>query len=256
MFTEKAAICACLSPPGPARQRIMATLSRSEHLPSVAPPVLSLFERMAGNKVISKADVAAFEARLMPHQKATGADGATVMQRAMTEHNMLAASRTYKSIRIAALGELLGVDADRAERVAAKMIAERRLAASIDQLDGFVDFAPVQPGQATGALKMGAGANPSGASLLLDAGERQVAVGTAFPASASDAGAGGAAGVALRLAAWDAQIRDLCLKVNAAVEAVGSVAPHLLPDGDAPVAAAAAAGGGAGGAGAGAGAGR
>jgi hypothetical protein len=55
--------------------------------------VYGLLERMFHDKFLSPADVAAFESRLLPHQKATDATGTTVMQRAMVEHNMLAASK-------------------------------------------------------------------------------------------------------------------------------------------------------------------
>ena len=74
--------------------------------------------------------------------RATDADGVTVFAKAFTEHNVLAASRVYANITFDALGGLLGVDPRRAEKVAARMVNERRLAATIDQVDGVLDFAP------------------------------------------------------------------------------------------------------------------
>jgi COP9 signalosome complex subunit 4 len=55
------------------------------------------------------------------------ADGSTVLERAVVEHNLAAASRLYLNIYFAELGALLGVPAERAEAVASRMIAENRL---------------------------------------------------------------------------------------------------------------------------------
>ena len=73
------------------------------------------------------AQVAAFAQGLRPHQKAVTADGSTVLERAVVEHNLAAASRLYLNIYFAELGALLGVPAERAEAVASRMIAENRL---------------------------------------------------------------------------------------------------------------------------------
>ncbi len=74
-----------------------------------------------------RAQVAAFAQGLRPHQKAVTADGSTVLERAVVEHNLAAASRLYLNIYFAELGALLGVPAERAEAVASRMIAENRL---------------------------------------------------------------------------------------------------------------------------------
>ena len=87
------------------------------------------------------------------------------------------------------------------------------------QIDGFVDFAPRQPASG-GALKISAGA----AATAVGEGERPV--GTLHATAASSAGRDGSAA---HLLAWDASIKDLCLKINAAVEAVGAEQPQLLP---------------------------
>ena len=75
------------------------------------------------------AQVAAFAQGLRPHQKAVTADGSTVLERAVVEHNLAAAGRLYMNIYFAELGALLGVSADKAEGVASRMIAENRLQA-------------------------------------------------------------------------------------------------------------------------------
>ena len=64
-----------------------------------------------------------------------------VLERAMLQHNVLAASRVYKNMRLPDLGHLLEVPPDRAEKIAAKMIAEERLEGFIDQKSGVIHFA-------------------------------------------------------------------------------------------------------------------
>merc|ERR1712151_1333983 len=81
-----------------------------------------------------------FEQSLAPHQKALLADGQTVLERAVLQHNVLAASRVYKNMRLPDLGQLLEVPPERAEKIAAKMIAERRLDGYIDQKTGIIHF--------------------------------------------------------------------------------------------------------------------
>ena len=212
-FTEKAAVCAVLSPAGPQRQRVMGSIMRSELFDRVAPAVAALMTAMAAARFLTQADVAAFEARLAPHQKAVDASGATVMQRAMVEHNMLAASMVFKNIRLDALAGLLGVDVAGAERVAAKMIEECRLAACIDPVDGFLDFAPEQAVR-SGAIKVsaGGGAGAGGAA----GGDKAPAVGILFPAASRAT----TDGTVLRLQRWDASLREICLATKVAAEAV------------------------------------
>ena len=81
-----------------------------------------------------------FEDSLLPHQKATGADGSTVLERAVLQHNVLAASRVYKNMRLVQLGHLLEVPPEHAEKIAARMIAEQRLLGFIDQKSGVIHF--------------------------------------------------------------------------------------------------------------------
>lgn len=71
--------------------------------------------------------VEAFSQTLRPHQTAITADGNTVLEKAVVEHNLLAASRLYNNIYFDELGQLLGVAPSKAESIAARMIAEGRL---------------------------------------------------------------------------------------------------------------------------------
>lgn len=58
---------------------------------------------------------------------------------------MQACGRLYDNIRIEELGHLLGIEARRAEKMAARMITEGRLQASIDQVEGLLEFEDVGP---------------------------------------------------------------------------------------------------------------
>ena len=62
--------------------------------------------------------------------------------RAAIEHNMISASKLYDNISFSHLGHLLRMDARKAGKIAAKMITEGRLPATVDQVDGIVYFHP------------------------------------------------------------------------------------------------------------------
>lgn len=90
--------------------------------------------------ILSKKDQDDFSKQLADHHQATLAGGLTVLQKAVYEHNMLAAAQLYKNIRIAELSKLLGVTLVQAEDLARIMIQENRLNATIDQVDGIIEF--------------------------------------------------------------------------------------------------------------------
>merc|ERR1712232_1516664 len=94
-------------------------------------------------RLIRGSEVQKFAQSLEDHQQTTGADGQTVLERAVLQHNVLAASRVYKNMRLPELGNLLEEPAERAEKIAAKMIAERRLEGYIDQKRGIIHFGDV-----------------------------------------------------------------------------------------------------------------
>ncbi|KAK1860905.1 hypothetical protein I4F81_003491 [Pyropia yezoensis] len=130
--------CAVLAPAGPQRSRILSLLwkdERSRRLDSWA-----ILEAMHCQRLLPPALVATFAETLAPHQRATLADGETVLARAVVEHNLAAAAALYVNIGFAELGELLGVSAARAEETAAKMIQEGRMKGVMDQVDGVLEF--------------------------------------------------------------------------------------------------------------------
>lgn len=130
--------CALLAPAGPQRSRMLGTLYKDER--SHALPNFSMLEKMYMERLLCRSEVHTFAASLATHQKATLEDGVTVLDRAVTEHNMLATSNLYANITFEQLGQLLGIDATKAESVAASMLAEERLNGYIDQLDCRIHF--------------------------------------------------------------------------------------------------------------------
>lgn len=142
----RAATCAILAPSGPQRQRILGLVFKDERLSQL--DTLPDFEthssvltKMYMNQVLRKdEDLTKFENSLAPHQKAVMADGLTIVERAVIEHNMVAVSKLYASIYFTELGRLLGVEASKAEKVAATMIMDGSLHGSIDQVDGMLSF--------------------------------------------------------------------------------------------------------------------
>lgn len=130
--------CAILAAAGPQRSRVLATLYKDERCAQLA--IFPMLEKVYMERILRRAEVDAFASTLKPHQLAVGADGLTVLARAMSEHNLLSASKLYTNIEVQELGQLLGVDGDTAERTAAKMISEGRMAGSIDQVERIINF--------------------------------------------------------------------------------------------------------------------
>lgn len=105
----------------------------------------AVLTKMYLNRIVQKRELEQFESSLADHQKAIMADGLTIVERGVLEHNMVAVSHLYTSIYFTQLGELLGVvDAVKAEKTAAKMIGDGSLSGSIDEVEGVLRFHPVK----------------------------------------------------------------------------------------------------------------
>ena len=139
--------CAVLAPAGPLRGRTLAKLYKDDRADQV--DEFSILEKIFFDRLLSQDEVKAFAETLQPHQLAKTSDGSTVLDKAVLEHNLLAASRLYGNIGIDQLGILLGVDGDRAEAYASQMIEQGRLSGYIDQIDRLIFF----EGEGTGEKK-------------------------------------------------------------------------------------------------------
>ncbi|KAJ8105617.1 hypothetical protein OPT61_g10066 [Boeremia exigua] len=144
-----AIICTVLAPAGPQRGKMLAKLYKDERASSLDDyPIL---EKIFLDRLLSPAEIKAFATKLQPHQLAKTADGSTVLDKAVLEHNLLGASKLYNNIGFDQLGELLGIDAEKAEDYAAKMLEQGRLSGYIDQIDRLIFF----EGEASGERKTG-----------------------------------------------------------------------------------------------------
>ncbi|CBF85069.1 hypothetical protein AN1539.2 [Aspergillus nidulans FGSC A4] len=137
--------CAVLAPAGPQRSRTLATLYKDDRATSVEE--FGILEKMFLDRLLTPEEVSAFAQRLAPHQLAQTADGTTVLDKAVVEHNLVAASKLYENIKTDALGAILGLQAsgdltagEKAEAYAARMVEQGRLSGSIDQIDGIIYF--------------------------------------------------------------------------------------------------------------------
>jgi len=131
-------ICSILAAAGPQRSRMLSTLYKDER--SSKTDIYSILEKMYLERILRKPEVEKFAKELKPHQMALLQDGSTVLDRAVIEHNLLSASKLYNNISFTALGALLDISPEKAEKVASRMMVEDRLKGSIDQIEGLIIF--------------------------------------------------------------------------------------------------------------------
>ena len=143
----KAVTCAVLGKTGAQRSRVLGLLYKDERIHSLEHTSsrtyashAAVLQKMYTEQILRREELATFEASLAAHQKAMTSDGFTIPEKAVIEHNMLATGKIYDNITFTELGNILRLDAARAEKVAARMIVEDRLKASIDQTEGLLIF--------------------------------------------------------------------------------------------------------------------
>jgi COP9 signalosome complex subunit 4 len=88
-----------------------------------------ILQNMFMGRVIKPADVEKFAKELLPHQKALTPEGYTVIEKATLEHNISVISKIYTNISFEELGRFLGIETERAERLIAGMVTEKRITA-------------------------------------------------------------------------------------------------------------------------------
>lgn len=157
-----AVTCAVLAPAGPNRSRVLASLCRDERTAEL--PTFNILSKMFLDRILRAAEIKEFEATLKTHQLAkislsssdrvavaadddAGDPGAsrrtgpaTVLDRAVMEHNLLASSKIYNNITFRGLGALLDLAPGAAETMARRMIEQGRLKGSIDQVERLIWF--------------------------------------------------------------------------------------------------------------------
>uniref|UniRef100_T1JPH2 COP9 signalosome complex subunit 4 n=1 Tax=Strigamia maritima TaxID=126957 RepID=T1JPH2_STRMM len=135
---RNALICTILASAGQQRSRMLATLFKDERCQQL--PAYGILEKMYLDRIIRKSELQEFASMLQPHQKATTADGSSILDRAVIEHNLLSASKLYNNITFEELGALLEIPPAKAEKIASQMITESRMNGYIDQIDSIVHF--------------------------------------------------------------------------------------------------------------------
>ena len=109
-----------------------SNMERPSHIqPHIQPDILlaplSCIQSHIQLHMQSHIQVDTFAQQLRPHQCAITTDGSTVLDRAVIEHNLAAASKLYNNIYFTELGSLLGCTPEKAEGTASKMVMEDRL---------------------------------------------------------------------------------------------------------------------------------
>ena len=135
---QSAMVCTILASAGQQRGRMLATLFKDERCQQL--PCYHILEKMYLDRLIKQEDLRELSELLKAHQKAHTADGASILERAAIEHNLLAASKLYTNISFDELGALLEIDGLRAEKIASQMITESRMNGFVDQISSFVHF--------------------------------------------------------------------------------------------------------------------
>lgn len=199
-----AVTCAILSPAGPRRSRLLATLHRDERSSQL--PQYNILSAMFLDRIIRTKEVHQFSEMLEEHQKAKlGTSGMAVivtngdeeeeeadaegmqvtikrkkgpedvLDKAIMEHNLLSASHIYSNITFSGLGKLLNLTRSSAEAMARTMIIQGRLkGATIDQVDSLIAFSNTEKDESTESRSSNvAAAAAAAAGLAADDGEKE-----------------------------------------------------------------------------------
>lgn len=135
---KHALICTILASAGRQRSRMLATLFKDERCQQL--PAHEILEKMYLDRIIRGAQLKEFSNMLAEHQKATTADGSSILERAVIEHNLIAVSKIYKNISFEQLGMLLDITPVKAEKIISQMISSGTMSGYIDQVDTYVHF--------------------------------------------------------------------------------------------------------------------
>jgi COP9 signalosome complex subunit 4 len=135
---KNAVTCAVLAPVGPQKSRLLTALYKDERTRNLEN--VDILERMFNDKVINKELTQKFEKLLEDHQRTKGADGLTVLETAVLEHNIRVVSNIYQTISYEGLGTFLGITKDNAEKLISNMATEGRISAILDQRDEIIEF--------------------------------------------------------------------------------------------------------------------
>uniref|UniRef100_A0A1A9WCS1 PSMD12/CSN4-like N-terminal domain-containing protein n=1 Tax=Glossina brevipalpis TaxID=37001 RepID=A0A1A9WCS1_9MUSC len=126
---QRAIICTILSPVCELRSALLAQLYQDPRIKSLL--AHEIIEKMHLLIVVKRPELQQFETLLQEHHKTITADGLSILDRAIIEHNVMAGDKVCDIIAFDALAAMSGTATHLTELVAARMIAEGRL-------DGFI----------------------------------------------------------------------------------------------------------------------
>lgn len=134
---ESAIICSIMAPAGPQRSRQLSMLYKDERSSQLA--LFPILQKMFIERILNQSEIETFGSLLKDRPSFINGEN-SVLENAMREHNLLSASKVYLNISFNELGFLLNVSSLVAEKLASKMISEKRLEGSIDQINALIHF--------------------------------------------------------------------------------------------------------------------
>lgn len=138
--------CIVLAEAGPQRSRFLATIYKDERSQKVEPKDLFTFiEYLYLDRMISSDLKREFATHLSPHHLAPLADGSSLLDKAVVEHNVVCCSRFYRTVYFDQLASILDISHSKVELIVGKLVADGNLSATLDQIDGLITFHDVTP---------------------------------------------------------------------------------------------------------------
>ncbi|KAJ8902712.1 hypothetical protein NDN08_006032 [Rhodosorus marinus] len=125
------------APAGEQRSKMLSKLYQDERCRGLE--FFKVLERVHSQKLLKKEHIEVLSERVKLLD-IKSEETQQVLDLATTEHNLLAVSVLYTSIKLQSLAELLNISPQTAEAAVADMICERRLAGKINQVEGLLEL--------------------------------------------------------------------------------------------------------------------
>ncbi|GAV03661.1 hypothetical protein RvY_14055 [Ramazzottius varieornatus] len=136
---KSAVNCVLLAPSTPQRSRFLAVLLKDERTFTLAQ--YGFLRKVLDGKTIKRAEIDLFAQNLQPHQReALTADGTSLLERNVLEHNILSTKKYFRVASFQALSRLLDIPVDKVEKIIVHMVAEDRLKVRINHITNSVTF--------------------------------------------------------------------------------------------------------------------
>eukprot|EP00189_Rhodosorus_marinus_P008188 CAMPEP_0184754574 /NCGR_PEP_ID=MMETSP0315-20130426/44692_1 /TAXON_ID=101924 /ORGANISM="Rhodosorus marinus, Strain UTEX LB 2760" /LENGTH=394 /DNA_ID=CAMNT_0027233999 /DNA_START=556 /DNA_END=1740 /DNA_ORIENTATION=- len=136
-WLSRAVICAILAPAGEQRSKMMSKLYQDERCRGLE--FFNVLERVHSQKLLKKEHIEVLSERVKLLD-IRSEETQQVLDLATTEHNLLAVSILYTSIKLESLAELLSIFPQKVEAAVADMICEHRLSGKINQVEGLLEL--------------------------------------------------------------------------------------------------------------------